>query len=118
MRAFLPLGLALLALFSANTAHAQSSSLRPTLLRCEDCENPVGVDLLQLVSFGLGDWYDNLSEGEPTLTPVGLTDTVFYCLDYQVMAKNRQRAGQKGGCRAILEQSRRGSGGVQQKILQ
>lgn len=36
---------------------------------------------------GLGDWYDNLSEGPPTLTPVALTDTAFYYQDYRVLAK-------------------------------
>ena len=40
-----------------------------------------------IVSFGLGDWYDNHSEGEPTLTPVGLTDTAFYYQDYRILAK-------------------------------
>jgi hypothetical protein len=40
-----------------------------------------------VVSTGLGDWYDNLSEGDPTLTPVELTDTAFYYQDYRVLAK-------------------------------
>jgi hypothetical protein len=40
-----------------------------------------------IVSFGLGDWYDNHSEGEPTLTPVGLTDTAFYYQDCQILAQ-------------------------------
>lgn len=40
-----------------------------------------------LVGFGLGDWYDNHSEGEPTLTPVALTDTAFYYEDHRIMAQ-------------------------------
>jgi hypothetical protein len=36
---------------------------------------------------GLGDWYDNHSEGMPTLTPIELTDTAFYFQDYEVLAK-------------------------------
>ncbi len=40
-----------------------------------------------IVSTGLGDWYDNLSEGDATLTPVALTDTAFYYNDYRVLAK-------------------------------
>jgi hypothetical protein len=40
-----------------------------------------------IVSFGLGDWYDNHSEGEPALTPVALTDTAFYYQDECIMAR-------------------------------
>ncbi len=40
-----------------------------------------------IIDFGLGDWYDNHSEGEPTLTPVGLTDTAFYFNDYVVLTQ-------------------------------
>ncbi len=44
---------------------------------------------------GLGDWYDNLSEGQPTLTPVELTDTAFYCQDYRILSKIAAALGQK-----------------------
>jgi alpha-L-rhamnosidase len=40
-----------------------------------------------IIDFGLGDWYDNHSDGFPTLTPVGLTDTAFYYQDYVVLAQ-------------------------------
>jgi hypothetical protein len=40
-----------------------------------------------IVSFGLGDWYDNHSEGFPTLTPVGLTDTAFFYQDYRILSQ-------------------------------
>jgi alpha-L-rhamnosidase len=46
-----------------------------------------------IVSFGLGDWYDNHSEGEPTLTPVGLTDTAFYYNDYVILTQVAQVLG-------------------------
>jgi hypothetical protein len=46
-----------------------------------------------IVSFGLGDWYDNHSEGEPTLTPVGLTDTAFYYNDYRILTQVAQLLG-------------------------
>jgi alpha-L-rhamnosidase len=46
-----------------------------------------------IVSFGLGDWYDNHSEGEPTLTPVGLTDTAFYYNDYRILTQTAQLLG-------------------------
>ncbi|HEX8342351.1 MAG TPA: family 78 glycoside hydrolase catalytic domain [Tepidisphaeraceae bacterium] len=40
-----------------------------------------------IVGFGLGDWYDNLGEGDPTLTPVALTDTAFHYQNYRIMAR-------------------------------
>jgi hypothetical protein len=40
-----------------------------------------------IIGFGLGDWYDNHSEGEPSLTPVALTDTAFYYQDECIMAR-------------------------------
>jgi alpha-L-rhamnosidase len=46
-----------------------------------------------IVSFGLGDWYDNHSEGEPTLTPVALTDTAFYYNDYMILTQIAQLVG-------------------------
>jgi alpha-L-rhamnosidase len=40
-----------------------------------------------IVSFGLGDWYDNHSFGAATLTPIGITATAFYYYDTQTLAK-------------------------------
>ena len=40
----------------------------------------------QIVSFGLGDWYDNQQNGTSTLTPVGLTATAFYYYDARTVA--------------------------------
>ena len=40
-----------------------------------------------IVSSGLGDWYDNHSEGFPTLTPIALTDTAFFFYDYDILAR-------------------------------
>ena len=40
-----------------------------------------------IVSFGLGDWYDNHSFGAATLTPIGITATAFYFYDSQKLAE-------------------------------
>ena len=40
-----------------------------------------------IVSFGLGDWYDNHGDGTPHLTPVAITATAFYFYDSQTLAK-------------------------------
>ncbi len=41
----------------------------------------------QIVSFGLGDWYDNHGFGAATLTPIGITATAFYYYDSETLAK-------------------------------
>ena len=40
-----------------------------------------------IVSFGLGDWYDNGSFGPATLTPIALTATAFYYEDSKTLAQ-------------------------------
>ena len=49
-----------------------------------------------IVTFGLGDWYDNHSEGEPTLTPVGLTDTAFFYQDCRLLVRIAKLLGNAG----------------------
>ena len=71
-----------------------------------------------IVSFGLGDWYDNLSEGEPTLTARGRDGYRLLLLRLSGHGQNRRSAGQEGGRRAVREQSRRGPEVIRQEILQ
>ena len=40
-----------------------------------------------VIDFGLGDWYDNLGQGEPTLTPISLTSTAFYFHVHDTIAR-------------------------------
>ena len=41
----------------------------------------------QIVSFGLGDWYDAHGDGASKLTPIGITATAFYYYDSQTLAR-------------------------------
>jgi hypothetical protein len=50
----------------------------------------------QLVSFGLGDWYDNQKNGTSTLTPIGLTATAFYWYDAQTLSEFATLLGKTG----------------------
>jgi alpha-L-rhamnosidase len=58
-----------------------------------------------IVGFGLGDWYDNHSEGEPTLTPVALTDTAFYYQDYILLARIAKILGKTGDVARFEQQA-------------